>query len=85
VVETTRKFRLLLGEKAISIVLSTVTIPVVLSVSNNDAVPDKEKLLVKGPSGFVTVVLKVRFWSGVTGIESVMVIAGPEVGVRVIV
>lgn len=51
--------------------------------SNNEAVPETVKSPVRGPRGFVTVPLKVKLLSGVTGIESVMTMGEPEVGVKV--
>jgi hypothetical protein len=48
------------------------------------AEPENEAAQVRGPSGLVTVVLKLPFESPTAGIESVIVNAGLQVGVTFI-
>jgi len=64
-------------EKPMSMVFCT------LLSSNNEAVPETVKSPLRGPRGLVTVPVKVKLLSGVTGIESVMMMGEPEVGVSV--
>src|SRR5437667_12352920 len=73
------QFRLA-GVKTMSTVLKVSPL-----LSTNVAVPEKLMDVVAGPAAFVTVVLKLRFASGKTGMESLMLNVDPSLAVTRIV
>src|SRR4029077_10974791 len=71
-------------EEPMSTVFCTTEL-LLASVSTSEAVPETVKSPLSGTSDFITVAVKSKVESGVTGIESLMIIGEPDVGVSIIV